>query len=99
MDALQGNFRVNENLELIGWVRDPARPHDSVEIDVLVNNQRVTTTVADRPRPDMADRFDFTRIGIHLDLAAFGDVAPGEWRAQTSSFIGRLPDNRLVLWS
>lgn len=77
MDALQGNFRVNENLELIGWVRDPARPHDSVEIDVLVNNQRVTTTVADRPRPDMADRFDFTRIGIHLDLAAFGDVAPG----------------------
>jgi hypothetical protein len=26
-------------------------------------------------------------------------VAPGEWRAQTSSFIGRLPDNRLVLWS
>jgi hypothetical protein len=28
-----------------------------------------------------------------------GEVAPGEWRAQTSSFIGRLPDNRLVLWS
>ena len=28
-----------------------------------------------------------------------GEVAPGEWRAQTSSFIGRLPDDRLVLWS
>lgn len=90
MDALQGNFRVNENLELIGWVRDPARPHDSIEIHVLVNNQRVTTTVADRPRPDMADRFDFTRIGIHLDLAAFDDVAPGAVVRVVEASTGRL---------
>ncbi len=27
------------------------------------------------------------------------DVGPDEWRAQISSFIGRLPDDRLILWS
>ena len=27
------------------------------------------------------------------------DVGPDEWRAQTSSFIGRLRDDRLILWS
>lgn len=27
------------------------------------------------------------------------DAGPDEWRAQTSSFIGRLPDDRLILWS
>ena len=26
-------------------------------------------------------------------------AGPDEWRAQTSSFIGRLPDDRLILWS
>jgi hypothetical protein len=30
---------------------------------------------------------------------AVDDVGPDEWRAQTSSFIGRLPDDRLILWS
>ena len=30
---------------------------------------------------------------------AVDDVGPNEWRAQTSSFIGRLRDNRLILWS
>lgn len=28
-----------------------------------------------------------------------GEVAPGEWRAQASSFIGRLANDDLVLWS
>lgn len=28
-----------------------------------------------------------------------GGVAPGEWRVQASSFIGRLPNDDLVLWS
>jgi len=27
------------------------------------------------------------------------EIRPNEWRAQTSSFIGRLPDDRLILWS
>ncbi|MEO1016605.1 MAG: hypothetical protein AAFY56_02790, partial [Pseudomonadota bacterium] len=27
------------------------------------------------------------------------NVRDGEWRAQTSSFIGRLPDDTLILWS
>ncbi len=27
------------------------------------------------------------------------NAGPDEWRAQTSSFIGRLPDDRLILWS
>jgi hypothetical protein len=27
------------------------------------------------------------------------NAAPGSWRAQTSSFVGRLPDDRLILWS
>lgn len=27
------------------------------------------------------------------------NAGPEEWRAQTSSFIGRLPDDRLILWS
>ena len=28
-----------------------------------------------------------------------GEVAAGEWRVQTSAFVGRLPDDDLVLWS
>lgn len=27
------------------------------------------------------------------------DLAAGEWRVQTSAFIGRLPDDQLILWS
>jgi hypothetical protein len=30
---------------------------------------------------------------------AVDNAGPDEWRAQTSSFIGRLPDDRLILWS
>lgn len=37
-----------------------------------------------------------TRYPHSIDM---NGVADGEWRAQTGSFIGRMPDERLVLWS
>lgn len=37
-----------------------------------------------------------TRYPHSIDMSS---IADGEWRAQTGSFIGRMPDERLVLWS
>ena len=37
-----------------------------------------------------------TRFPHNITVA---DIRAGEWRAQISSFIGRLGDNRLILWS
>jgi hypothetical protein len=48
-------------------------------------------------RPEIGDVVIINTRNPH-DIIV-GDVAPGEWRAQTSSFIGRLPNGDLILWS
>jgi hypothetical protein len=48
-------------------------------------------------RPEIGDVVIINTRNPH-DIIV-GSVVPGEWRAQTSSFIGRLPNDDLILWS
>lgn len=48
-------------------------------------------------RPEIGDVVIINTRNPH-DIIV-GKVAAGEWRAQTSSFIGRLPNDDLILWS
>ena len=48
-------------------------------------------------RPEVGDVFLFNTRNPHTVIV--DDIATDESRVQTGSFIGRLPDNALVLWS
>lgn len=76
--------------------REEPRPQS-----VYWNNQLPTETVEGsvsytfRPRIGEVVLIN-TRYPHSIDME---NVNEGEWRAQTGSFIGRLPDEKLVLWS
>jgi len=65
------------------------------------NNQLPADSVAGREsytfRPTIGELVLLNTRYPHTVL--MDDVREGEWRAQTGSFIGRLADQRLVLWS
>lgn len=98
MSALEGNFRISANNELFGWARDPADPDRSLTLELSLDGDPAGTVVADLPRPDLAARMSFTRVGLFVDLAQFPAAWPGRTLRLTEAASGReVPPGMLVL--
>ena len=52
---LQGFFERIEGVEAIGWVRDRQAPDLKLKVDLLINDQKIATGLANRSRGDLAD--------------------------------------------
>lgn len=61
---LEGNFRLAENNEIVGWALDPAAPDRPLDFLVMVDGEEHGRVRANLPRPDLTERLARTDVGL-----------------------------------
>ena len=83
----EGALTKANDSTISGWVRDPSRPETRLEVEILVDGERLAVTVADRLRPELLEAgVGDGRYGFKIQLDdRFKDGRRHEVRARVSA--------------
>ena len=64
-----GHFEGMDGEYLVGWAQDSQNPNESVTVKVSYNHEKISESIADQDRPDLAKRFpNNQKLGFRVKL-------------------------------
>ena len=94
---LEGNFRVAENNELVGWVIDPDQPERRIELMLMVDGDERARVPVGLPRPDLTTRLAHTEVGFSVNLDPLKPRQAAEIRLVDCATQAAVPPDRIRL--